>query len=644
MTNLCTQPAFAHLTPEVVASVAAGQVTPAHLATETLVEFIQLANAEYRAGNPLIADERYDFEFLPELQKRDPAHPLLSAVEPEPLDAFSGERIKHPEPMLSTDKAYTAEERSRFVDRLLKAAEELGIDPASVTVRVTPKLDGLAARFDGKRLVTRGDGHYGFDVTRALERGVRQVGGYQVGVGELVMHQPYFESHMACEFEHPRNVMVGLVNADEVNEYAQAALEAGAARFVPYAELSVWEGACADFLAGYEAIAADLKAHTEYAMDGLVAEVTHPDIKRYLGANAKFHRWQIALKEAGETAVARVIGYTFQTGRTGRVTPVVEIEPTRLSGATIRRVTAHHAGMLMKLAIGPDAHIKVIRSGEVIPKIIEVVQPSETPFEGHADCPSCGHALEWENDFLVCVNSTGCPAQVENTLKHFFHTLQNVDLFGEATIRGLVSQGITTLEAIYALQADDFANLGFGPGQSANLERELARSRTERVEDWRFLAAFGIRNLGRGDSRRLLQHVPFAELKGISAERIKAIHGFGEVSSRLIADGLADNWTTIEHMLSLGFAIEWTPLLAEQQAVDSPLAGKGVVFTGSMPLSRDEMQNQARALGANVQSSVSKKTDFLVCGEKVGQSKLDKAQKLGVTTLTLADYYALIGQ
>jgi DNA ligase (NAD+) len=331
----------------------------------------------------------------------------------------------------------------------------------------------------------------------------------------------------------------------------------------------------------------------------------------------------------------------WQVGRTGNVTPVLEVAPVNLSGATIRRVTAHHAGMVDKRRIGPGSRIEIIRSGEVIPKLERVLSASEQ-VELPEKCPACEHDLHWKGDFLRC-GYTRCPAQIEQRISHWFRVLGSADWFGIKTIQKLVAQGFDSLEKIYALDAETFARMGFGPVQSRNLAEALAVSRAKPVEDWRFLAALGIPDLGVGDSRRLLEHVPLEEIVSVEPEAIARINGFGEITSNNIAGGVAEIKSTLLHMLALGFNLEKTPLLSEQASVQSPIAGRNVVFTGKMQGgSREAMQAQARQLGAHVQTAVSGATDLLICGEKVGAAKMDKASRMGVKILTEAEYYKLI--
>jgi len=543
--------------------------------------------------------------------------------------------------MLSTEKAYTREQLQRFVSRVEKEAQAIGI-PA-VVFKVTPKLDGLAGRDDGLVFASRGNGMVGYEISSALDKGIIPVGGRGQGLGEIVVVQSYFDAHLADKFEHPRNMVVGIVSSDTLNEDARKALEDKKIHFVPYSQLPTWQGKADRLLEEIDSISDRLIADCDYPLDGVVVEVMQERLKARMGATSHHYRWQIAVKRKGETAQTVVESIQWQVGRTGNVTPVLEVTPVNLSGATIRRVTAHHAGMVGKRGIGPGARIEIIRSGEVIPKLEQVLSVSQQ-VELPQRCPACGHDLHWKGDFLRCSHSQ-CPAQIEQRISHWFRTLGSADWFGIKTIQKLVAQGYDTLEKIYTMDAETFAQMGFGPVQSKNLAEALTVSRTKAVEDWRFLAAFGIPDLGVGDSRRLLEHATLEEILHIEARTIEDINGFGEITSNSIAQGVEDIKETMLHMLALGFNLQKSLLLTQRESAQSPIAGKNLVFTGKMQGgSREAMQTQARQLGANVQSAVSGNTDLLICGEKVGASKLDKASRRNIEILSEVDYYRLIGK
>jgi DNA ligase (NAD+) len=607
--------------------------------TESINETIDLLttyNRAYRQGKPVVSDAEYD-RLLERLRALVPDHPFLHKVEPERFE--NRREVRHPAPMLSIEKAYTREQLARFVARVEKEAAASG--KTDVLFRLTPKLDGLAGRDDGQVFATRGNGLVGYEISSAYAKGVVPVGGRGQGVGEIVVAKSYFDRHMTSYFEHPRNMVVGIISSDILNENARKALDEKMVHFVPYNQV---EGIIVDgeqLVEETATLVEKVLSGVNYPTDGVVAEVTDEGLKEHMGATAHHYRWQIAIKTKGRTATTTVIGIQWQVGRTGNVTPVMEVEPVSLSGATIRRVTAHHAGNIRDANIGIGTRIEIIRSGEVIPKLESVLEAKgDAVLPRH--CPSCNHPLIWQNDFLKCTNSA-CRAQIEQRLSHWFRILGNADWFGIKTIQKIVASGRNCLEAVYGLLEADFIDMGFGPVQSKNLAEAIETSKTKPVEDWRFLAAFGISDLGTGDSRKLLAHIPIEKITAIDQKTILGIKGFGEKTSRSITESIDLMGETIDHMLALGFNLIRTPLIEEQETVESPIAGKGIVFTGKMNHgSRSEMQGQARNLGARVQTAVSGKTDYLVCGENVGASKKNKAEKLGVRILTESEYTALI--
>lgn len=603
---------------------------------DDIVKKLKNYNDAYRKGTPLVSDHEYD-GLVETLREIDPDHHYLQSVEPE---TFNGKvEIKHPFPMLSTEKAYHSDDLSRFVARVEKAATVLGI--TDIKYRVTAKLDGLAGRDDGNVFASRGNGITGYEISSCFEKGVVAEGGRGLGLGEIVMSKSYFDQHLSEEFEHPRNMVVGIVTSDVLNDFAKKALKDKAVRFIPYAVLEDRLVSGSELISEIETITKELLDTIDYPVDGLVADVVDEKIREYMGATAHHYRWQIAIKTRGETAETTVESLTWQVGRTGNVTPVMEVSPVKLSGATIRRVTAHNAGNVRDRKIGKNARIEIIRSGEVIPKLEQVITESDD-VRLPENCPVCDTRLVWNNDFLKCTNIR-CDAKVVQSISHWFKTLGNADWFGIKTIEKLVNAGFNSLEKIYNLNDEDYIKLGFGPVQSKNLYEAVQISMTKLVEDWRFLAAFGISDLGKGDSRKLLSHFPIEKIVDLSSEEILSIHGFGEITSQSIPAGISAIKETIAFMMGLGFNLEKTPLISDMETSDNPIAGKGIVFTGKMLRgSRDEMQNMARKLGANVQSSVSGKTDFLVCGEKVGAKKIEKAEKSGARILLEEEFFTMV--
>ncbi len=602
-----------------------------NLEEELLVEKLKEYNAAYRRGEPSISDAEYD-ELLEELRLINPDNPFLESIESEKFD--SRKEIKHPFPMLSIEKAYFREDIRKFLARVKKEALEIGIEDFSFIV--TPKLDGIAGRDDGVFLVTRGNGETGYEITSVFEKGVVAVQGRGKGLGELVIMKSYFDKFLSDKFEHPRNMIAGIAASDNLNEYAKKALDERAVHFVPYSALPKWEGKDTELFKNIDKITEELTAKTDYPIDGMVAFVTNEKIKEYMGATAHHYRWQIAVKTRGETAVTKVLDIIWQVGRSGNITPVLAVEPVFISGATIRRVTAHHAGMVKKLNIGKGSKIEIIRSGEVIPKLENVIEPSFLDiFNIPKKCPGCGGSLVFKSDFLKCLNYN-CRAQIEQRIYYWFKTIGNADWFGIKTIEKLVEKGYDDISGIYAIGSQEaFIEAGFGPGQAKNLFFALKTSLITPIEDWRFLSAFGIPNLGKGDSRKLLSHISLSDIanKEIIPSDIEKIYGFGKITSESIASGIKKISKLLRHMLSLNFNIIKTESISEKNA-EKFFFGKKVVFTGKMNSgTREDMQEKAIAAGALVQTAVNGKTDYLICGENVGAKKIEKAKSLNVKTI-----------
>jgi DNA ligase (NAD+) len=632
----------AQLTPELIAQIAT-QTDPKELTDDQLLEFLQMCNTLYRSGEPLISDADYDFIFLAELQKRHPHHPYLETVEPEIIAV--GKTVALPEPMLSTEKTYTQSGIEKWLIRLEKAAEDCNVDFSTLMIRATPKLDGYAAYDDGTLLYTRGDGRKGTDISRVFERGLKVGGNGKrgLGAGEIVVSQTYFNCHLADYFENSRNFQASIIKEKDLEQHALDAIQNHAAVFFPFSQLPAWQGSAAEVLSDFEHIIETVLTRVDYDVDGVVFELMdNKTVKQYLGATRHHHRWQIAYKSNVETAEVTVEEVIPQTSRSGRVNPVAKLTPTKLSGAVISRATAHHYGMVRELGIGKGALIELTRSGMVIPKIERVITPATPQIPEH--CPSCGSELVWDSDYLYCLNTTQCPAQIENTIEHFFRTLANVDGFGGKTVEKLHASGIDSVYAVYQLDMQQLQAMGFGDKTAQNLLDQLQRSRTEAIEDWRFLGAFGIHRMGLGNCERLLQHHHLLDIFKLTIEDVINIEGFAEKTSAAVVECLAKIKADFMQIHQLGFNLIQTPLIAEQQQNISPISGKTVVFTGAMVHGkRDDMSKEAKRLGAKVGASVTGKTDFLVTGSDVGAAKIAAATEKGVQVISEKEYLALLG-
>ena len=625
------------LTKKQIQDIANESRLASDLSDPDLLEFCILANDSYRSGSPIITDENYDFIFIPELQKRLPNHPFLKKVEPE-SEGFSDQKIKLPEKMLSTDKAYTWNEILKWLERIGKFAEEISFQLSNIQIKGTAKLDGFAGYDDGTKLYTRGDGNKGSDISRVFERrlGILNNSERGQGPGEIVVKRSYFESHLSSHFEYPRNFQASLIKEKELDQFAREAIEAKAALFVPFKQLPFWQGNIDEFKNQFIDIVIDLEKGVDFDIDGVVFEIVNPEVKEFMGSNRKFHRWQIAYKENKEKAQVKVLSVTPQVGRTGKITPVAELEPTQLSGATIYRATGHHYGLVKEQGLGAGSVVELTRSGMVIPKINKVLKTAEV--EIPVNCPSCNYLLTWDSDFLMCLNENACPDQVIGKMIYFFRILANNDGYGQATIQKLYDEGIRQVSDIYLLNKDELVAMGFGEKTSQNLINELQRSRQESIEDWRFLAAFGVHRLGLGNCENLLKHYSMDEVFELSVDNIAEIDGFAELTAEVIFDGLLSIRSQYEVLISGGFNLEKTLLLSDKNASSNPFYRKKIVFTGTMNLPRSDLEKQAKSLGISVAKSVSSKTDFLIIGENVGQSKMNKAKNHNVEILSESEY------
>ena len=625
------------LSKKKVEEIANQNILISDLSDDELAEFCIIANQMYRDGEPIVSDQDYDFFFLSALTNRLPNHPFLQKLESE-HEGFAEEKVKLPERMLSTNKAYSFSEILKWLERITKSAEEINLSPNDVLIKGTAKLDGFAGYDDGVKLYTRGDGNKGSDISRVFERGLGVYNDSErgQGAGEIVVKRSYFETHLSKHFEYPRNFQASLIKEKELDQFAEQAIADKAALFVPFSQLPEWLGGIREFTDNFESIVNELESGVDFDIDGVVFELVYQELKTHMGSNRKFHRWQIAFKENKEKAQVKVMSVTAQVGRTGKITPVAELEPTLLSGATIYRATGHHYGLVKDQGLGSGSVVELIRSGLVIPKINKVLKPAEVDIP--TQCPSCGAELFWESDFLMCLNHESCRDQIVGKMAYFYKVLANNDGFGQATIQKLYENGVRQVSDIYALNEGNLMSMGFGEKTSQNLVEQLTRSRQESVEDWRFLAAFGVQRLGMGNCENLLKYYSLEKVFDLSVEDIANIEGFAELTAELIFNGLVSIKSLYETLISGGFELEKTILVSQTIQYDHPFQNKKIVFTGAMSQPRSELQKQAKAHGISVSSSVSSKTDFLIVGENVGQSKLKAAKVNDVVILTEEEY------
>ena len=243
------------LSKKTVEKIANQNILISDLSDDELAEFCIIANQMYRDGKSIISDQDYDFVFLAELAKRLPEHPFLQKLESE-NEGFSEEKVKLPERMLSTNKAYSWEEIQKWLERISKSSEEINLPLKDVQLKGTAKLDGFAGYDDGTKLYTRGDGNKGSDISRVFKRGLGVFNDSPrgQGAGEIVVKRSYFESHLSNHFEYPRNFQASLIKEKELNQFALDAITNKAALFVPFNQLPKWLGDIDTFTNNFENI------------------------------------------------------------------------------------------------------------------------------------------------------------------------------------------------------------------------------------------------------------------------------------------------------------------------------------------------------------------------------------------------------
>jgi len=414
------------------------------------------------------------------------------------------------------------------------------------------------------------------------------------------------------------------------------------------------EGEAEAFQAEMEARRASL----DYEIDGVVFKLDRFDWQQRLGVVGRAPRWAVAWKFPAEQVTTRLLDIEIQVGRTGALTPRAVMEPVVVGGVTVRHATLHNEEEIARKDIRIGDTVVLQRAGDVIPQIIGVVPekrpPGAQPFLFPTTCPVCGsHAVREKDDVVRrCTGGLTCPAQRVERLKHFVsRRAMDIEGLGEETIELLHARGLLASPAdIFRLPARRAALLaleGWGEKKVQNLVAAIESRRRMPLERWIF--ALGIRRIGEQTAKLLARHygsldhwrerMVAARVTGSDArEELGAIQGIGPA----IAEELIEFFAEERNLAALDdLAREAPPLPAEAPAADSPIAGRTIVFTGTLAeMTRQEAEARAEALGAKVTKSVSRKTDFLVVGADAG-SKAAKAAELGVRVLTEAEWLAI---
>lgn len=640
----------------------------------------------YVLSEPSIPDAEYDrlFHQLKDLEKQYPelAQPdsPTQRVGAAPLDGFT--QIKHRVRMLSLDNVFDGEQLEGFVQR---CQERLSITEFPA-MTAEPKFDGVAVSLFYRNGIleygaTRGDGETGEDIS-ANVRTIRSIPlrlrgeGYPKELevrGEILMPKRAFDAlnEQAKErgekgFVNPRNAASGslrqldstitsrrglhmfayscgyVAEGELPNTHYETLQKLKAWGFDVSAELSCLSSP--EALTAYRDQLADKRASLQYEIDGIVYKINDFALQDRLGFVARAPRWATAYKFPAEEAVTTLIDVDFQVGRTGVLTPVARLEPVFVGGVTISNATLHNTDEIERLALMVGDSVVVHRAGDVIPKVGSVVverrPDSATPVVVPVNCPSCGSELhKYESEAaLRCTAGFSCPAQMKESLKHFVsRKAMDIDGMGDKLIDQLVDKSLLETPAdIFRLRAEQLALLDRMGEKSATKLIDAIQA-SKQTSFARLIFALGIREVGESTARTLASAFQsFDELSAQSAEQLQSLDDIGPIVAARIQDFLHEpsNQQVIRDLLDQGLAweVEQTDSDAEQ-----PLEGQTFVVTGKLEsYTREQVQEKLRELGASVSGSVSKKTSYLITGEKAG-SKLSKAESLGIPVMVEGD-------
>jgi len=657
----------------------------------------EIRHHEYRyyvLDDPEISDAEFD-RLMNELKRLEAAHPELvtpdsptQRVGGKPREGFV--KVAHSVPMLSLDNAYSEEELRNWERRVHELAGRKEIEHVCEL-----KLDGmsLALRYEHGKLVrgiTRGDGSTGEDVT-ANVRTVRSIplsipldklkkagipADFEVR-GEMLMPIASFkkmneerEKQGLSVFANPRNATAGTVRQLEPSITAQRRLD-----YFAYMLVSNGGTVCAQhwqtlnalddvgfkvnarraladsfdeirkFIGQWE----EKRESLPYEIDGVVIKVNSTVLQNELGFTGKAPRWAIAYKYAARSGITQIENIHVQVGRTGKLTPVAELEPVPIGGTTVSRATLHNMDEIERLGVKIGDWVEVERGGDVIPKVTRVIDDDKHP-RGHKSfhmpehCPVCGgHVVRVEGEAdHRCVNQK-CPAKLRETILHFASRgVMNIDGMGDALVTQLTERGmVKDIADIYKLTKTDLLKLErMGDKSAQNVLDEIENSKKLPLE--RVIYGLGIRFVGERTAQFLAEH--FGSLDAIeiaSEEGLQEVEEVGPRIAKSIVEFFAEpkNRELVGELRAAGLQLK-----GRKKERGTKLAGKTFVLTGTLAnYTRDEAKKMIEDAGGKVAGSVSKKTDYVVAGADAG-SKLDKARELGVGVIDEKDMEKLLNR
>ena len=391
------------------------------------------------------------------------------------------------------------------------------------------------------------------------------------------------------------------------------------------------------------------RAELPIEIDGTVFKVNRIALQEQLGSLSRSPRWAIAFKFPPEQATTRVLAIEAQVGRTGALTPVAKLEPVAVGGVTVSNASLHNQDEIDRSDVREGDWVVVQRAGDVIPQVVRVridrregTSPPRYLLPTH--CPVCGaETIRLEGEVVTRCPNLDCPAQLKNNLRHLASRgALDVDGLGEKLVDQLVTTGLVKrLSDLFTLEAGALEQLErMGEKSAANLVASLERSRQTTFA--RFLIALGIRHVGETLAELLANHFGDIEpLLTASADELAAVEGVGPTIAESVTRFFADprNRAEVDRLRELG--LHWEPV--ERREAPGPLAGKSFVLTGTLSVPREQAKQRIEALGGHVSGSVSKKTDYVVAGDKAG-SKRERAEALGVEILDEAAFEGLLAK
>lgn len=648
----------------------------------------------YVLNQPTISD--YDFDqLMSQLQTLELFYPQFAdpnsptqRVGSDLTQTFQA--VEHKYPMLSLANTYNEQDVRDFYSRV---SEGLGGEPFEICAEM--KYDGLSISLtyvDGRlqKAVTRGDGVRGDDVTanvrtiRSIPLVLNEGTGYPREFeirGEILMPWSSFDklNQERAEreeplFANPRNAASGTLKSQNSKVVAQRGLDAylyylllddmpaDACHYEMLQQAATWGFKISQGMKKCQSVD-DVLAFINYwdterknlpvATDGIVLKVNSVRQQKHLGYTAKSPRWAIAYKFKTERACTRLNEVTYQVGRTGAITPVANMEPVLLAGTIVKRASLHNADVISQLDLHLGDMVYVEKGGEIIPKVVGVdtIQRTEgmQKVEFIKTCPECGTPLvRFEGEAAhFCPNDTACPPQIKGRIEHFIsRKAMNIDSLGPETVDDYYQRGlIHDVADLYLLTVQDICGANTGRIKSAQKVVDGVR-KTLSVPFERVVFAIGIRFVGETTAKLIARHFKTMEaLRHATLEELMSVDGVGQVIAESVIKYFANpiNASIVDRLATYGVQMQ---LSAEQLSDRSDkLAGKSIVISGVFALhSRDEYKSMIENNGGKNVGSISKKTSFILAGDNMGPSKLEKAQSLGIPLVSEQEFLAMIKQ